>query len=87
MGCHAFVQGNFPTQGSNPDIPHCGQMLYRLSQQRRPGPGAALWPPALPPGLLSVPTIVVSGSREAPRFTQNWMDASATFREESEASL
>ena len=25
--------GNFPTQGSNPGLPHCRQMLYRLSQQ------------------------------------------------------
>ena len=25
--------GNFPTQGSNPGLPHCRQTLYRLSQQ------------------------------------------------------
>ena len=25
--------GNFPTQGSNPGLPHCRQTLYRLSHQ------------------------------------------------------
>ena len=25
--------GNFPTQESNPGLPHCRQMLYRLSHQ------------------------------------------------------
>ena len=30
-GCH--VQGIFPTQGSNPGIPHCRMILYQLSYQ------------------------------------------------------
>ena len=30
-GCHALLQGIFPTQGSNPGLPHCRQILYRLS--------------------------------------------------------
>ena len=25
-----FLQGNFPTQGSNLGLPHCRQMLYRI---------------------------------------------------------
>ena len=29
-GCHAFPQGIFPTQGSNPGL-HCRRILYRLS--------------------------------------------------------
>ena len=33
MGCHALLQGNFPTQGSNPGFPHCRRILYHLSQQ------------------------------------------------------
>ena len=33
MGCHTFLQGIFPTQGSNPGLPHCGQILYYLSHQ------------------------------------------------------
>ena len=32
-GCHALFQGLFQTQGSNPGLPHCGQVLYCLSHQ------------------------------------------------------
>ena len=34
VGCHALFQGIFPTQGSNPGLPHCRWILYRLSHQR-----------------------------------------------------
>ena len=27
MGCHVFLQGIFLTQGSNPDLPHCRQIM------------------------------------------------------------
>ena len=33
VGCHFLLQGIFPTQGLNPDLPHCRQMLYTLSHQ------------------------------------------------------
>ena len=33
MGCHAHLQGIFPTQKSNPDLPHFRRILYRLSHQ------------------------------------------------------
>ena len=33
VGYHFLLQGIFPTQGLNPGLPHCRQMLYRLSQQ------------------------------------------------------
>ena len=36
MGCHALLQGIFPTQGSNPGLPHCRQILYHLSHQGSP---------------------------------------------------
>ena len=36
VGCDFLLQGNFPTQGLNPGLPHCGQTLYRLSHQRSP---------------------------------------------------
>ena len=29
--CHALLQGIFPTQGQNPGLPHCRQILYHLS--------------------------------------------------------
>ena len=32
-GCHFLLQGIFPTQGSNPGLPHCRQTLYHLSHQ------------------------------------------------------
>ena len=31
VGCHSLLQGIFLIQGSNPDLPHCRQMLYYLS--------------------------------------------------------
>ena len=31
-GCHFLLQGVFPTQGSNPGLPHGRQMLYRLNE-------------------------------------------------------
>ena len=36
MGCHFLLQGIFPTQGSNPGLPHCRWILYQLSQQGSP---------------------------------------------------
>ena len=35
MGCHALLQGIFPTQESNPRLPHC-RWLYQLSYQGSP---------------------------------------------------
>ena len=35
-GCHALLQGIFPTQGSNPDLLHCRQIPYHLSHQGSP---------------------------------------------------
>ena len=36
VGCHALLQGIFPTQGSNPGLPHGRQILYQLSYQGSP---------------------------------------------------
>ena len=33
MGCHFLLQGIFLTQGSNPGLPHCRQILYHLRHQ------------------------------------------------------
>ena len=35
-GCHALLQGIFPTQGLNPGLPHCRWILYHLSHQGSP---------------------------------------------------
>ena len=36
VGCHALLQGIFPTQGLNTGLPRCRQILYCLSHQRSP---------------------------------------------------
>ena len=36
MGCHALLQGIFPTHGSNPGLPHCRRILYQLSHKGSP---------------------------------------------------
>ena len=36
MGCHALLQGIFPTQGLNPGLSHCRWILYHLSHQGSP---------------------------------------------------
>ena len=33
VGCYTLLQGIFPTQGLNPGLPCCRQILYHLSQQ------------------------------------------------------
>ena len=36
MGCHFLLQGIFPTQGSNPGLLHCRQILYQPSYKGSP---------------------------------------------------
>ena len=36
VGCHFLLQGILPTQGLNPGLPHCRQILYLLSHQGNP---------------------------------------------------
>ena len=36
VGCHALLQQVFPTQGLNPGLPHCRQILYQLSHHGSP---------------------------------------------------
>ena len=42
VGCYALIQGIFPTQGLNPGLPHCRQILYHLSHQGSWSPEWAL---------------------------------------------
>ena len=37
VGSLSFLQEIFPTQGSNPGLPHCRQILYQLSYKGSPG--------------------------------------------------
>ena len=36
VGCHSLLQGIFPTQGQNPGLLHCTQILYHMNHQRSP---------------------------------------------------
>ena len=36
VSSHSLLQGIFPTQGSNPGLLHCRQILYHLSHQGIP---------------------------------------------------
>ena len=36
VGYHALLQGIFPTQGLNPSVLHCRQILYHLSHHQHP---------------------------------------------------
>ena len=36
VGSHSLFQGIFPTQGSNPGLLHCRQILYHLNHQGSP---------------------------------------------------
>ena len=36
VGCHALLQGIFPTQGSNPGLLYCRWILYHLRHQGSP---------------------------------------------------
>ena len=36
VGSFSLLQGLFPTQGSNPGLPHCRQILYQLSHKGIP---------------------------------------------------
>ena len=36
VGSLSFLQGIFPTQGSNPGLPHCRWILYQLSHKGSP---------------------------------------------------
>ena len=36
VGCHALLQGTFPTQGSSPGLPQCRRILYCLESPGKP---------------------------------------------------
>ena len=62
VGCLSLLQGIFPTQGSNPHLPHCWQILYQLSHKGSPrkymgtGRTPALWErKACAPNLYNAP--------------------------------
>ena len=65
VGCHALLQGIFPTQGSNPGLPHCRWILYCLRHQvssiscsnKLANPGRGSWEP-----LIYIWSVRITGS-------------------------
>jgi len=69
----SFLQGIFPTQGSNPGLPHCRQILYQLSYKPRVpsnSPQCVLW-------ITSSTQAIEGGLNKAPRdngrFLFSWI--------------
>ena len=70
VGCHALLQGIFPTQGSNPGLQHHRQILYSLSYPGNPNPheGQNTSPNRTPGNCGSglTQTLVISQARGSP---------------------
>ena len=65
VGCYFFLQGIFPTQGLNPGLPHCRQILY-------------LFPVMVPqPFLSSTPTSPLSRGEKVAKIL--WTRQSSSF--------
>ena len=52
VGCHALLQGIFPTQESNPGFLHCRWVLYHLYHQGSPWILEPMNTLSLPPGIF-----------------------------------
>ena len=77
MGCHALLQGIFPTEGSNPGLLHCRHILYHLSYQGSLGKISAVAAAAAVKSLQSCLTLCdpIDGSPPGspiPGILQGW---------------
>ena len=70
VGCHSLLQGIFQTQGSNPSLPHCRQILYHLSHQGRP---------CLPTKVAGVQPRLIQGIRSGDGISED-QDTIASIR-------
>ena len=78
MGCYSLLQWIFPTQGSNPGLPHCRWILYHLSHQR--GPRILEWVANLWSRGSSWPRNQTRVSCIAGRFFTSWAMREAPSR-------
>ena len=69
--CHSLLQGIFPTQGSNPGLPHCGQMLYHLSHQGYHHSNVSDLPLPVKPIQLYLKSL---GLKKADAVLTSWLD-------------
>ena len=58
VGCRFLLQGIFPTQGSNPGLPHYRQTLYHLSHQGSPKKFSPFLKTSFSPSSQSIPEMV-----------------------------
>ena len=70
VGSLSLPQGIFPTQGSNPGLPNCRQILYQLSHKR--SPRLPEWEAYLFSRRSSQPRNWTKVSCIAGRFFTNW---------------
>ena len=70
VGSLSICQGIFPTQGSNPGLPHCRQIVYQLSQKG--SPRILEWVAYPFPSRSSRPRNQTRVSCIAGRFFTNW---------------
>ena len=70
VGSNSLLQGIFPTQGSNPDLPLCRRILYQLSQKG--SPRILEWVAYPLSSASSKPRNRTSVSRIAGGFFTNW---------------
>ena len=70
VDCHILPQVIFPTQGLNPGLPHCRQMLYLLSYQGSPLYLVILLPVYFP-GSAALLTVGKAGLNE-PHICLPW---------------
>ena len=62
VGSLSLLQGIFPTQGSNPGLPHCRQILYQLSPKGSP-----------PKWTGTQVTKLISDTYQVFQWTASWM--------------
>ena len=75
VGCHAFLQEIFPTQGFNPGLLHCKWVLYHLIHQGNPR--ILDWIPDPFSRVSSQPRNQTRVSYIAGRFSTKWATGEA----------
>ena len=80
VGSLSLLQGILPTQGSNPGLPHCGQILYQLSHNG--GPRILEWIAYPSSSGYSRPRNQTVVSCIAGRFFTNWAISEALLFEQ-----
>ena len=81
VGSLSLLQGIFPTQGSNPGLPHCRRILYQLSYKR--SPRILEWVAYPFSRGFSQPRNRTRVSCIAGRFFTNWAIREAVFLEKN----